>query len=939
MHDAKERPRFRTVREDGAVAASQDRDGESEPPTQQDSQTLVVPPKVALGERRRGSVPLHRFGSICTSAILAAAFASAPAFVSRADAANFYVSATADSCASPRPGTRTSPYCTISAALAAHHTPGTRIFVLPGVYREQVTVPTAGAPGNQIVIQGVSQDGRPVVVDGSDDYGDPSVWRRVYGTVWLADSVTWLPVQVFADGALLTPSSPAAPEQLAPGSFSYVAGAGLYVNLGGDNPGNHKAAVGHRQYAFYVSNRSWISIAGFNVTRAENRGIQLTNTAHDIDINHNVVMFSGRFGVQLENSDNIHFGSNVVSDNQDHGISVTAGSMGCVIEDNEIMRNGITARHSGDGLYLYGSTGNTIQRNNIHENLVSGVDFQNGANNNICIQNRSWNNGLTGYNHVTATGNLHNSDVAFGNNWDGFAMDNGSTGQTIYNCIATVNGMVHSRYNLEVDSTSTAGFTSNDNIFWFPSGETPVRYASVTYQWVRDYTALTGQDTRTIQLDPLFADPKVGDFHLLPTSPAIDAANSATPGWPAADAAGQARVNDPNTPNTGLGDVPYADRGALEYVPDGDAPAPADTVPRFDHVFMIIMENKAYNTVRFAPYTADLVAHSASCSESYAYAHQSQSDYYAIWGAVGRGVTESICPAVGSPYYTENLGHLCEANGVTWRAYSEDLPAAGDSTCQKRNYVRRHDPWTDWGNLNHMNERPYEDLAVDIKNGTLPRLCMVVPNLCDDTHNYCGQDTIQIGDDWLSRNVPAMVEAAGPRGLVILTWDEDDGSDGNHILTTFTSPLARAGYISRRFINFFVVVRTICDGLGLPAFAEAAPVNPITDVWVKAVQPPPPPPPPPSNHVVLGPAIPNPSSGSMTAVLDLPAQSQVRTEATIYDLTGRRVKTLISAQLTGQVQIYWDGTDESGHVAHSGIYMLHVRAGSTTLQKKLLLVR
>ena len=69
------------------------------------------------------------------------------------------------------------------------------------------------------------------------------------------------------------------------------------------------------------------------------------------------------------------------------------------------------------------------------------------------------------------------------------------------------------------------------------------------------------------------------------------------------------------------------------------------------------------------------------------------------------------------------------------------------------------------------------------------------------------------------------------------------------------------------------------------------------------------------------------------------AQSQVRTEATIYDLTGRRVKTLISAQLTGQVQIYWDGTDESGHVAHSGIYMLHVRAGSTTLQKKLLLVR
>src|SRR5262245_14236284 len=33
-----------------------------------------------------------------------------------------------------------SSYCTISAALAAHHAPGTVIHVLPGVYREQVTV-------------------------------------------------------------------------------------------------------------------------------------------------------------------------------------------------------------------------------------------------------------------------------------------------------------------------------------------------------------------------------------------------------------------------------------------------------------------------------------------------------------------------------------------------------------------------------------------------------------------------------------------------------------------------------------------------------------------------------------------------------------------------------------------------------------------------------
>jgi acid phosphatase len=884
-------------------------------------------------------VRLQRFRSFGIGAFGLAVLASVSGLVRRAEAANYYVSASADSCSSPRPGTRTSPYCTISAALAAHHTPGTRIFVMPGIYREQVTIPTSGSPGgNSIVIQGVSQDGQPVVIDGSDDFANPSLWTLVYGTVWLAASVDWSPLQVFADDARLTGSSPAGPDQLQPGSFSYVAGAGLYVNLGGDNPGLHKAAVGHRQYGFYVSNRSWISIAGFTVTRAENRGIQLTNGSHDVDLNHNVVTLSGRFGVQLENSSTVHFGSNIVSDNSDHGVSITAGSSGCTIEDNECTRNGVPAKHSGDGIYLYGSTANVLQRNNIHDNLVSGVDFQVGANDNVSVQNRSWNNGLTGYNHIGATGNLHNCDVAFGNNWDGFALDSGSSGSTIYNCIATVNGLVHSRYNLEVDSTSTAGLTSNDNVFWFPSGETPVRYASTTYQWVKDYTAVSGQDTRTIQLDPLFVDPKVGDFHLLPGSPAIDAANTATPYWPAVDAEGQPRIDDKGAPNEGLGPIADADRGALEFSPGGDESAPPDTVPRFDHIIFVIMENKAYNTVRFAPYTADLIAHSSSLGESYAYAHQSQSDYYAIWGAIGRPVTESICPAVGSPYYTENLGHTLEANGVTWRGYAEDLPGPGDPICQKRNYVRRHVPSTDWGNLNHANERPYEDLAKDIANDSLPQFSFVVPNLCNDTHNYCGQDTIKIGDDWLSNNVPAMIQAVGPRGLVIVTWDEDDGSDGNHILTVLASPLAKAGYISKRFTNFFVLMRTICDGLGVPAFAEAVAQAPITDVWIKAsTPPPPPPPPPPAKSVALGPAIPNPSNGSMTATLELP--SPVHTVATIYDLTGRRVKTLISGPLSGQIQISWDGTDESGRAAHSGIYMLHVRAGSTSLEKKLFLVR
>jgi len=688
----------------------------------------------------------------------------------RASADTYYVNAGADSCSSVGLGTVSQPYCTISAALAAHHTAGTQILVLPGVYREQVTLPASGAPGAPITIQALAQDDQPVVIDGSDDFSDPSLWTLYSGTVWVATSVTWSPSQVFADTTRLKVSA-ASPDSLPVGCFMRDDDTGLYVNLGGDKPGTHQIAIGHRQFGFYISARAWVSISGFTITRSDNRGIQLTNGSSNAELTGNEVMLSGRFGVQLENSYTVHLASNRIHDNTDHGISVTAGSTGCTIEANESYRNGAPGRHTGDGIYLYGVTGNLIQRNRFHHNLKSGEDFQNGANGNVSVQNLSWLNGLDGFNHVNATGNVHNGEVAFYNNWDGIAMDSNSTGQTIANCLSVVNGLVHYRYDLEVDSSSTAGLTSNDNMFWEPSGEPPVRYSGQTYRWVSDYRAVSGQDTRTIQGDPLFEAPFAGDFRLLPGSPAIDAANSATPDWPSTDIDGNPRVDDFSTPDAGMGPIAYADRGALEYVPTGATPVPEDTVPRLDHVLMVIMENKAYNQVRVAPYTAGLIAHATSFAESYAYAHQSQSDYYAMWSAVGRGVTESVCPAVGSPYYTENLGHLCEANGRTWRAYSEDLPAPGDTVCYSENYARRHDPWTDWGNLDHMNERPYGDLATDIAQGTLPNLAMVVPNLCNDTHNYCGQDTIQIGDDWLSQNLPMMIDGVGPRGVVIVTWD------------------------------------------------------------------------------------------------------------------------------------------------------------------------
>src|SRR5437867_9002261 len=74
--------------------------------------------------------------------LVAGVCAGALRFVTTAVA--YYVNNGSASCSDTGAGTTDQPYCTITAALAAHHDPGTTIVVMPGRYREQVTVPASG---------------------------------------------------------------------------------------------------------------------------------------------------------------------------------------------------------------------------------------------------------------------------------------------------------------------------------------------------------------------------------------------------------------------------------------------------------------------------------------------------------------------------------------------------------------------------------------------------------------------------------------------------------------------------------------------------------------------------------------------------------------------------------------------------------------------------
>src|SRR5215471_6660571 len=488
-------------------------------------------------------------------------------------AAEYFVNNTSASCSSGGPGTVDAPYCTITAALTAHHQPGDVITIMPGTYREQVTLPASGMAGSPITLRAQPGAG-PAVIDGTNDFSNTTLWSQYSGDVWLAASVAVAPVQVFADDQRLTLSA-AAPASLPPRSFNFVAGSGLYVNAGGGNPGTHRTQVGTRLRGVFVSGKSYVVILGLSVTRCEDRCIQLTNSSN-IVVEGNTLTFSGGFGLQESGGASDRIASNVSAHHGGHGFSITNSASDITVEDNEGFDNADPNIRVANGLYVTGSTRILIRRNRWHHNQDTGEQFSPGATDNVSLGNRSWANGDHGYDHLGATGTLHLNDVAYGNFKDGFSIEGNSTGTRLFNCIATENGVTTNEYDLWVEEASMTGFESNDNLFWNSGSQPPVKIGSTVYPTVSGYATARGQDTRTLQADPRFAGPASGDFHLAAGSPAIDNANSSVAGWPSLDAEGHARSDDPGMPNRGMGPVTYADRGALEFL---GSSAPANQPP------------------------------------------------------------------------------------------------------------------------------------------------------------------------------------------------------------------------------------------------------------------------------------------------------------------------------------------------------------------------
>src|SRR5207247_2051134 len=144
--------------------------------------------------------------------------------------------------------------------------------------------------------------------------------------------------------------------------------------------------------------------------------------------------------------------------------------------------------------------GRLIRRSRGNDNQGTGEQFQSGANDNVSLQNRSWNNGDHGYDYLGASGDVHIGDVAYGNTNDGFSFEGNSPNGRLFDAIAIENGVTTREFDLWVDSTSAVGFSSNDNLFWNSGTQPPVKYKTTIYATVSAYSAASGDQPRVGRL-------------------------------------------------------------------------------------------------------------------------------------------------------------------------------------------------------------------------------------------------------------------------------------------------------------------------------------------------------------------------------------------------------------------------------------------------------
>ncbi len=260
------------------------------------------------------------------------------------------------------------------------------------------------------------------------------------------------------------------------------------------------------------------------------------------------------------------------------------------------------------------------------------------------------------------------------------------------------------------------------------------------------------------------------------------------------------------------------------------------SLPRFDHIVIVIEENKDYSEIigsgTPATYINALAAQGALFTNSHAITHPSQPNYLDLFSGSDQGGIGDACSAQTTYPGPDPGGQLIQA-GFSFAGYSENQPSAGFTGCSDPSqlYARKHNPWANFSDVNGPTTNlPYTSFPTTTAGfSSLPTVSFVVPNLNNDMHN----GSIQQGDTWLQQHLDSYAQwAKTHNSLFIVTFDEgEETSLTNQIATLFVGQHVQVGSTDAANISHYDVLRTLEDMYGLTPANNAASAADITGIW------------------------------------------------------------------------------------------------------------
>jgi hypothetical protein len=301
--------------------------------------------------------------------------------------------------------------------------------------------------------------------------------------------------------------------------------------------------------------------------------------------------------------------------------------------------------------------------------------------------------------------------------------------------------------------------------------------------------------------------------------------------------------------------------------------------PRYDHVFLVIMENEGYQQVignSYAPIMNALAQDYGLATNYRGVADPSEPNYVAMLGGDFFGISSD------DPYWfpgqtvnAANLMSQLEQASLSWRGYFQNMPYPGyrgycypdkcngipDADTQ---YVSKHNGIVNFANLQTPTELgkmfPFTQLSADLAAGRVPSFSYIVPDECDDMHGappWCvdSDNTNTVQQSWLiargdkfvgdvvNQITSSSTWQAG-RNAIIITFDEGTTATSQVATIVITNHGPR-GLTDNTSYNHYSLLASLQRTFGLGCLlnsCNAAPMTPLFDIAGSTTTPTLPPP-------------------------------------------------------------------------------------------------